>query len=66
VLGLAITTLLLASSALAPGPSFDCAKASAPDEIAICGDPELSQLDRLRVLACASGRAGEPHARRLS
>lgn len=28
------------------GPSFDCAKAKAPDEKAICGDEELAALDR--------------------
>jgi uncharacterized protein len=25
--------------------SFDCTKAAAPDEIAVCGNPELSNLD---------------------
>jgi uncharacterized protein len=29
------------------GPSFDCSKASFPDERAICSNPELSQLDTL-------------------
>jgi uncharacterized protein YecT (DUF1311 family) len=28
------------------GPSFNCNYANAPDEIAICQDPELSNLDR--------------------
>lgn len=28
------------------GPSFDCAKAKAPDEKAICGDEVLAALDR--------------------
>jgi hypothetical protein len=28
------------------GPSFDCRRASSDDEIAICGDAELSRLDR--------------------
>lgn len=28
------------------GPSFDCAKAKAPAEKAICGDEELVALDR--------------------
>ncbi len=31
--------------AVAAGPSFDCAKASAPDEKAICADAHLSDLD---------------------
>ena len=36
------------SFAFASGkPSFDCAKASAPDEVAICSNTELSNLDRL-------------------
>ena len=47
------------------GPSFDCRRASAPDERAICGNPELAQLDR----AIADGyqflreRFGETSAR---
>ncbi len=41
------------------GPSFDCAKASTPDEIAICGDAALSALDRLYTKAYRSlKRAG--------
>ena len=28
------------------GPSFNCNYAEAPDEVAICQDPELSRLDR--------------------
>jgi uncharacterized protein len=55
-------TLLTASPALAATPSFDCAKAKAPDEIAICADEQLAQLDRLAALAYdearhASGRS---------
>jgi len=55
-------SLLLASPAFAASPSFDCAKASAPDEIAICDDAQLSELDRLAALAYdearrASGRS---------
>ena len=47
-----IAILLLAGVAglcLAPGSAqaagFDCAKASAPDERAVCADPQLSSLD---------------------
>src|SRR6476620_1885626 len=29
------------------GPSFDCAKATLPDEKAICADPQLAAMDRL-------------------
>ena len=31
----------------ASAPSFDCSKAKRADEIAICGDPRLGELDRL-------------------
>jgi uncharacterized protein len=41
---LAIVTLSVAYTA-AYGASFDCAKAKAPDEIAICTRPDLSALD---------------------
>jgi hypothetical protein len=34
-----------------PGPSFDCSKVHAQDEIAICTNPELARLDRLINLA---------------
>src|SRR5579863_8395965 len=47
------------------GPSFDCSKASFPDERAICASPELSQLDT-RVAAgylYVRGHAGEQVAR---
>jgi len=61
LLGLVLIAAL-GGSAWAQGPSFDCAKAKTPDEIAICGDPHLAQLDRLVALAFdearrASGRA---------
>ncbi|WP_421692691.1 lysozyme inhibitor LprI family protein [Aestuariivirga sp.] len=51
----AVLTLLLAGGtffvacgqqALA-APSFDCSRATAADEVAICSDPELSKLDSL-------------------
>lgn len=38
---------LNALPALAYGPSFDCRKARAPDEFAICDDADLSRLDRI-------------------
>jgi len=44
VAGLAAAGLLLAP-APARAASFDCARASAPDERAICADPALSALD---------------------
>lgn len=44
---LAILTVLALGVAALPArtASFDCAKASAPDEVEICKDPELSELD---------------------
>lgn len=35
------------TSAASGGPSFDCRKASQPDEKAICADPQLSAMDVL-------------------
>lgn len=32
-------------------PSFDCAQASKPDEVAICSDPQLAKLDSLVAAA---------------
>lgn len=34
-------------AANASGPSFDCRRARSPDEITVCGDPDLARLDRL-------------------
>lgn len=42
---LVLTSVTLASIVPARAASFNCAKANAPDEIAICGDPELSERD---------------------
>ena len=42
---LAILTLLVLGALPVRAASFDCAKASAPDEVAICKNPELSELD---------------------
>jgi uncharacterized protein len=39
--------MVAAAYAGAGGPSFDCAKASSPDEKVICADPLLSRMDRL-------------------
>jgi hypothetical protein len=30
-------------------PSFNCARVRAPDEVLICSNPELSQLDNIRI-----------------
>lgn len=40
-----LTTLGLMAAAPAQAASFNCAKADAPDEIAICQDPQLSERD---------------------
>ncbi|WP_425374648.1 hypothetical protein [Pseudolabrys taiwanensis] len=40
-------------------PSFDCTKARAPDEVAICSNPELAKLDTRRAFASSrSSRRG--------
>ncbi len=46
----------VASPSFAAGPSFDCAKAKAPDEIAICADDQLAQLDQLMAAAYDEAR----------
>lgn len=45
-----------------PAPSFDCAKARSPSELAICSDPQLAQLDRDlgRLHARAKESAADP------
>jgi uncharacterized protein len=51
---------LLALTSPAAAASFDCSKASAPDEVAICGNSKLSALDVL--VARAYGEAHKPGA----
>jgi restriction system protein len=55
----AILCLTAPISALAQkfAPSFDCSKARQPDETAVCGDAELSQLDRIANTAFKQLRA---------
>ncbi len=48
--------ILSASGAMAQGPSFDCAKASTPVEVAICSSTHLSRLDREMAKVYASLR----------
>ena len=45
VLAALATIAFLGASAPAGAASFDCGKAAAPDEIAICANPALSDLD---------------------
>lgn len=42
-----VLTLAGLGPAAAQGPSFDCARASSPDEQAICANPYLAQIDVL-------------------
>lgn len=65
---LLLLALLYAAPALAQSPSFDCNNATTASEIAICGNPELSQLDRLVALAFAeaSRSAGRASARAVA
>lgn len=49
--------LALSATAGAADPSFDCAKAQAPDEKAICASPELSKLDSLVAAEFATFQA---------
>jgi uncharacterized protein len=56
----ALVLLSVPATALAQGPSFDCARASTPDEAAICADPQLSELDRLIASAYARAHSFRP------
>jgi len=58
-------SVLCASPAVAAGPSFPCSKATQPDEIAICADDHLSQLDRLAALAFTEVKRGSNKAKAL-
>lgn len=49
----ALLALASPAVAVAQGPSFDCARAATADELTICADPQLSELD----LALASAYA---------
>lgn len=57
-----IFCLLYAISARAASPSFDCNKASAPDELAICADDGLARLDREAAAAWRKLRATDKTA----
>ena len=50
---LAAALLALSSASAHADPSFDCSRARAPDEIAICADPTLAKLDSLAAQAFA-------------
>ncbi len=53
VLGLGVALSMLFTLPAAADPSFDCSKAKAPDEVAICANPELARLDSLVAAAYA-------------
>jgi uncharacterized protein len=59
---------IAASAALAEGPSFDCEKAEAPGEIAICNSKLLSELDSLVNFAYedATAESGKAKARAVA
>jgi uncharacterized protein len=65
----ALLFLLLTSPTLArEGPSYDCGQAKAPDEIAICRNARLAQLDQLTAQAFQHARKilGEARAREIA
>ena len=64
---LAVGGLSLVASAATAGPSFDCARASLPDEYAICASQELSDLDNVIAAGYAFLRSstGNDSARRV-
>lgn len=53
LLVLSAMTCILSYTATAQSPSFDCSKARYPDEVAICRNPELAQLDDVAAAAYA-------------
>jgi uncharacterized protein len=60
--------VILKSTAFAQNaPSFDCSRATAPDERSICGNPHLSELDRLVAAGYEYVRRhyGDAEARRV-
>ncbi len=46
---LMLAAVAAAAAAPAAAQSYDCAKAATPDEIAVCGDPLLSELDTVQA-----------------
>lgn len=64
---LAAGGLYLAASAATAGPSFDCARATLPDEYTICASQELSDLDNVMAAGYAFLResTGNDNARKI-
>jgi uncharacterized protein len=59
--------MLAGAAASSAQPSFDCRKAATPDELAICANPELGDLDRLIAGAYSQMRTqlGKDYANRI-
>ncbi|HEY3706353.1 MAG TPA: lysozyme inhibitor LprI family protein [Terracidiphilus sp.] len=57
-----LATVLLCACAAAHATSFDCAKATTPQEKAICASPELSKADDHLAAAYKTTLAGAPAA----
>lgn len=55
--GFGLLLLACSATASAADPSFDCSRAQAPDEKAICASPELSKLDSLVAAEFATFQA---------
>ena len=76
-LGIFATVPVLAATAMMMSPagpdaggharaaSFNCAQAATPTEVAICGDPQLSQLDGAIGIAYAQRLAVDPAVRQV-
>jgi uncharacterized protein len=70
IAALGIACVLSASVALGPhgsarAASFNCNQAAAPSEFAICGDPQLSQLDSAIGVAYGQRLALDPSIRQI-
>ena len=69
VAAIALAGVLATSGAIAPrtahAASFNCNQAAAPAEFAICGDPQLSQLDSAIGVAYGQRLALDPSIRQI-
>lgn len=63
--GLLISVASTAPHSAARAASFNCNQAAAPSEFAICGDPQLSQLDSAIGAAYAQRLAQDPSVRQI-
>ena len=58
---LVLSTLPLLACFTASAASFDCAKATLPQEKLVCGDKELSRLDDQMGVAYAQHQSNSPN-----